>query len=301
MADVLALGLLILPTPGMAAVRQMHRAYGKGLLGTVLLAWRWLARPYRDFVLGQRVIMHREDPFEWKIVERNVVGINALRAANASYIIASAHFLREGYFSVLDPRVTPGRAIQAGVVLPERIRTLYDLRFFIQYGTLVKAVIDTLKGDCFWVGRDRQPSKAMLTHLRDQGNVVIIYADAHWQRTGGGVYFRPFAGLKDREFSTGAARIARIAKCPVISLVCLQEDDGTIVLQWGDPIWNTGDDVGVMNHLIDAFEVAVGERPDQYVFWIGGDRQWDARNRRWQEVKDMTHQSVSSSTAAARR
>ncbi len=67
---------------------------------------------------------------------------------------------------------------------------------------------------------------------------------------------------KSRVFSTGAAQLARLAHCPIISCVHTLESDGTIVLEWGVPICVAGaearDDAQVMDQLLNTIEIAVG-------------------------------------------
>ena len=119
---------------------------------------------------------------------------------------------------------------------------------------------------------------------------VFIDVDAPWRKSLAGSYERPFAGYKSHVFATGAAQLARMARCPIISCVYSLENDGTIVLEWGSPIriaCNDADsDVDVMNKLIDTLELAIGERPTQYVLRIGDSRRWNSRSRRWEELTD---------------
>ena len=105
-----------------------------------------------------------------------------------------------------------------------------------------------------------------------------------------GAYERPFVGKRKCVFSTGAALLARLTQCPIITCVPLLEKDGTVVLEWGEPIRIAGNDaandVDVMNELFDTIEIAAGERPTQYAFEIGGDRRWNPLIRRWEDLAD---------------
>ena len=60
-ANVLSLGLVLLPSPGMVTYCRMRRAYGKGWLRSFQLAWGTVARPYQDFVTLKRILYGRED------------------------------------------------------------------------------------------------------------------------------------------------------------------------------------------------------------------------------------------------
>lgn len=292
-ADALALLLVILPRPGLDTYRQMRSAFGKGRVDSFYLAWGWLARPFRDFVVLKRLLYKRENPFNWRIVERNVDGINSLRESGESYIIANAHFTKEPIFSLYSPGVTYGHPVQVADTPRKRIRGLYDLRIHIQYGTLLKAILSCWGRDpeIIFSGSDLRTARALYKKLCKRGNVVYIAVDAPWPKNlTGSTYERPFAGYKSRVFPTGAAQLARMTQCPIISCVCSLESDGTIVLEWGSPIRCVGNraenDLKVMDELLNVLEVGVGERPTQYIFEIGKGRRWNSRNRRWENLTE---------------
>ncbi len=291
-ADALALSLAVLPVPGFHAYWQMRSAFGKGRLESFFLAWGWLARPLSDFVKLKRLIYRREDPSNWRIVEKNVDGINSLRESGDSYIIASAHFPKEPGLSIFSPGVTYGHPINVGSEPRKRIRSLYDLRIRIQYGALLQALSSCWKRDIeiVFMGSDLRTARTLYKRLYERENVVYMAVDALWHKTPTGSYERPFAGHKNRVFSTGAAQLARLAKCPIISCVSLLESDGTIVLDWGVPIRNigneAGNDVDVMDKLIDTLEVAIGENPTQSIYEIGSGRRWNTRNKRWENLTE---------------
>ena len=90
-ANVLSLGLVLLPSPGMVTYCRMRRAYGKGWLRSFQLAWGTVARPYRDFVTLKRILYGREDVSTWRIIERNSDEVASLRETGQSFIVATAH------------------------------------------------------------------------------------------------------------------------------------------------------------------------------------------------------------------
>jgi hypothetical protein len=49
---------------------------------------------------------------------------------------------------------------------------------------------------------------------------------------------------------------------------------------------NAENDLKVMDELLDLLEVAVGERPTQYIYEIGGCRRWNPQNRRWEDLTE---------------
>ena len=292
-AKALAILLVILPRPGFEAYWQMRSAFGKGRLESFSLAWEWLARPLRDFVVLKRLIYRHEDPFNWRIVEKNVDGINRLRESGEAYIIASAHFPKEPGLSIFSPNVTYGHPVNVGNEPMKQIRSLYDLRIRIQYEALLKASVSCWGRDIEFIfsGSDLRTARTLYKKLCERGNVVYIAVDAPWQKNQtGSTYERPFAGYKSRLFPTGAVQLARMTKCPIISCVCSLESDGTIVLEWGSPIRCVGNmavnDSKVMDELLNVLEVGIGERPTQYIYEIGMGRRWNSQSRRWE---DLTH------------
>jgi hypothetical protein len=289
-ANTLALLLLILPIPGLHTYRQMRSAFGKGRLDSFYLAWGWLARPLSDFVILKRLVYKRENPFHWRIVEKNVEGINSLRESGESYIIVSAHCAKQPGLSMFSPDVTHANPVQIANPLPERILSLYDLRIRLQYWALLKAYSCWQRSCEFVYIKNLRAARTLYSRLSERGNVVFIPVDAPWGKTLTGSYERPFAGSKSRVFSTGAAQLAQLAKCPIISCVPLLESDGTVVLEWGEPIRIVGSgaagNVNAMNKLFDTLEIAVGERPTQYIFEIGCDRRWNSRSRRWEDLTE---------------
>lgn len=289
-ANVLALLLLFLPIPGLNTYMQMRSAFGKGRLDSLHLAWGWLARPLSDFVILKRLLYKREDPFNWKIVERNVDGINSLRESGESYIIVSAHCAKQPGLSMFSPNVTHGNPVQIANPLPERLLSLYDLRICIQYGALLKAYSCWRRSCEFIYIKDLRSARTLYSRLRERGNVVFIPVDAPWGKTLTGSYERPFAGSKSRVFSSGAAQLAQLSKCPIISCIPILGNDGTVVLEWGEPIRIVGgeaaENVKAMNQVFDTLEISIGERPTQYIFEIGCDRRWNSRSRRWENLAE---------------
>ncbi len=290
LAYVLALSLLILPIPGLHTYRGMRRAFGKNRADSLYLAWGWLTRPLYDYVILKRLIYGREDPFRWRIVERNADYINSLRATGESYIIAVAHYAKVPSLCMLSPNVTCGQSVLVGGNPRKRVTSLYDLRIYIQGGAFIGAQSSCWERtpEFVWVGKDLRGAKKIYNRLCERGNVVSIAVDALWHKTLTGSYERPFAGQKSRIFATGAAELARLAQCPIISCVHILESDGTIVLEWGKPIriidYEMATVIDVMNKLLDTFEVAIGERPTQYLYEIGRDRLWNSKSKRWEDL-----------------
>jgi lauroyl/myristoyl acyltransferase len=281
-ADICALLLLVSPRSGRPAYFQFRQAFGRGRVGTLMLTWQWLRQPYRDFVILKRVINRREDPTTWQITEKNSAAIDELRNSGKSYIVATAHFLREALHTPFISTITPGHAIWISIDVPKRIQTIKDLRFRVQFGALMQ----NLDGCGRYIEMriiGESSVKDLVRRLRDKGNVLFISIDAPWRADQPGAHCRDFAGEKRRAFPTGAAKIARLARCPVIACVISVDDQGGKVLEWGDPIYpDKKGDIEIIDDLLDTMEIAVGERPSQYVLPIGGGRRWNAPDRRWE-------------------
>lgn len=283
-ANVLALLLVLSPKSGKNTYSQMSQGFGKGLR-SLDLTYKWLRRPFRDFVILTRIINQREDPSKWRIIEKNPEAIKALRESGESYIVASGHFSREALISLFDPRITFGHPIHVAIDVPERIQSLYDRRICIRLGALLRtANYLEKKVEILFVGKC--PFKELLRRLRNQGNVLFIHVDAPWHANRPGSFLRPFAGHQSRAFATGAVRLAKLAKCPVVSCVYRLGKDGTKIIEWGTPYFpqESDDDINITNRLLDHLETAIGERPAQYILEVGGDRRWNSPNKCWENV-----------------
>lgn len=291
LAKLLSLPLIVFPAPGIITYLRMREAFGEGLFRTFRLTWGWVGRPFRDFVILKRVLYGREDISKWKIVEKNSDAVARLRESGQSFIVATAHFEREALLPMACSRVTPGNLMTVAHPPPKEIKTLYDLRLRIQYGTMLKVLSTAWRRPfefAFTMPRTSSSQSAasmIFDRLRKRGNVLLIHVDAPWT-TGpkGGRYTRPFAGLRGREFSTGAAQLAELTQRPIVSCIYWQKDDETVVLEWGSPIQRVDDTIETMNRLIDPLEVAIGERPTHYVLNIGDERRWNATLKRWEDL-----------------
>ena len=114
---------------------------------------------------------------------------------------------------------------------------------------------------------------------------------------------RPFAGMAREGFAVGAARIARLARCPVVLCVPVRMPDGSVRVEWGDVTWpheggGREADEQVTDQLLSHLERLVGEYPDHYLFPIGWDRRWDAARRAWTERQDCGAALAMAATAS---
>jgi lauroyl/myristoyl acyltransferase len=124
---------------------------------------------------------------------------------------------------------------------------------------------------------ERRPEvqNAMLAKLAEPGGVGLVLCDAYWEKPN--AYRRPFAGMLIRGFARGAARLARLAQCPIVPFVAvLGRNRYSVRIEWGEPIEPVAQDVrggdeAVLDVLLDWLERAVGRYPTQYLHPMGGD------------------------------
>ena len=235
MANVLSLGLVLLPSPGMVTYCRMRRAW-KGWLRSFQLAWGSVARPYRDFVTLKRILYGREDVSTWRIIERNSDEVASLRETGQSFIVATAHLHDRHCSSRLPQHHTwqsdHGRSsaakrdqISARFEAPDPVRHDAQGPVFC-LAQAWRICIHGLGSVCRQSAMNGCASR----------NVVCIHVDAPWPNSPTGSYSRPFAGLRDRAFSTGATQLAALTRCPIVSCVYWQQDDETVIIEWGSPI-----------------------------------------------------------------
>lgn len=288
LADALALLLLISPQVGRKTYNEMRRAFGKGRLETFHLTWKWLSRPFRDFAFLKSVQYKRDDKAQWTVIEKNCEAVQVLKESKKSYIVASGHFTREAIGGMFSPKVTSGHPVQVAQSLPDPVRSIRDKRILVQFGAMIHNL-------SYW-GRETElifcgdsSFRKLVTRLKEPGNVVFIHIDAPWFGNERSSFSRPFTGYKNRPFSVGTARLARLVQCPIVSCVYSIEKDRTMVLEYGTPIFpeHGNDDkseIQIMDQLLNHLETAIGERPTQYVLSIGGERRWNPVDRRWEDL-----------------
>lgn len=300
-AEVVSLVLLLLPRPGVPAFLEARDAFGLGYLEALGLARRRLLRPLADFVILNRLLYGREDVVKWTIIEKNADGIARLRATGKSFIIATGHFGRAAFAPMYFSGIIPGRRIHVGAPIPSAVSTLAERQARLQYSVTMRALSSLLDrvDDVVYVSpQHRSPALPIYKKLRRGGTVVYVHVDAPWawRKSDGGVHVRPFLGNRRREFATGVARLAQLAKCPIITCVPYLESDGTVVLEWGAPFMAGDDEVATTDCLLDVLEVAVGNRPDHYVLPVGRDRRWSCQRQRWEGSRSSQSAGDSEST-----
>jgi lauroyl/myristoyl acyltransferase len=124
--------------------------------------------------------------------------------------------------------------------------------------------------------------------------MATVNVDSHWPRGRSSSLTRPFAGATQRTFSTGTAKLARLAGTPLLLAMPVMADDGrTVRMRLFGPFRSNAaavdqQDIEVTQQVLDIIEREVGERPCQYMLDIGGDRRWDPDTHTWREAPMTT-------------
>lgn len=279
------------PTSGRGALSTMRKAFGMEVANAKRAAREYLLQPFYAFVVSQRILLERENLDGWMIEERNDQGVAQFRESGRSYIVATGHFTRESQFVLYSSRVSAGNSAAIHLPLPQKRAQIHSGLTRIQYGQLLRTVRKIRPDHTFiWVGDAVRKVLRTLAHPKCQ---MVIGADAFWDQGGSSAHTRPFAGMKVRTFSTGAATLSRLAQCPVVPCASYVDADGTIVLEWGPVIepplrQDEGADIRTTNVVLDFLENAIGRRPTQYVLHIGEERKFDPVLGTWKDFDEKT-------------
>jgi len=166
----------------------------------------------------------------------------------------------------------------------ERLR---QHKLIIQYGSMIDCLVRIAPGkiDQVLVGTNKQPMKTLMRMMKKTGNISFFAIDAPWHGDTKGAISRPFASESKQVFALGATRLARSTGRPLVICIPWLDENGTLVIEWGDPISiSRQDEEGerkVMNEFLDQIEVNIGKRPNQYVLPIGFGRHWDKHTKSW--------------------
>jgi lauroyl/myristoyl acyltransferase len=278
--------MLRVPTSGRNVLATMRKAFGMEGSDASRSASQSLAQPFYAFVIFHRVLHNRENPADWIVEERNNEDVVRLRESGRSFIVATGHFKRESMLPLYLPQICPGSIEHVTVAVPAPSLRPHNIRERTYFGQLLR-VLQHSSPDVklTYVG---DGARKLIKHLAQPRCQVAMAVDAFWNVPGSSAHTRPFAGMRARSFSIGAAIVSRLAQCPVVALASYVESDGTIILEWGPmiepPQRNDGSsDVRNTNALLDFLETAVGRRPTQYVLYIGEERRWNPVLQRWED------------------
>lgn len=286
------------------ARRELHAA---GLRGAALDAGvrERLAWPRRDLVWRQRFRTGKEHPGDWRLIEVDPGPVRELLGAKRSFIAAGGHFTSAA--ADLRHLVLPMAGAAVGGALPSFSFNPFELRrrldahadqgarevlMGLQTGGRNAPHLNAVVPDIWdrtsdWTSAPPFPNiqDQVLHELTTPGAVSQILIDAYWEKPG--AYRRAFAGIGDRGFALGAARIARLAQCPVVPFVAVfGEAPRTVSYEWGKPIWpgprdDKSRDALVIDAALEFLERGVAKYPTQYLHPIGYERAWNSNHQAW--------------------
>lgn len=278
-----------------------------GLQGSALRreVRRKLANPRRDLVWCQRMRHGKEHIDNWRLIETNEGPVHDLVPSHQSFIVAGGHFMDAATKARHKVLPVHGRSLSGAVPrwqfsplelrrrLAEQVSHGARERFLgLTTGGAtmpeIKAKIpDYWERQTDWTAI-KQPTNAqemLLAELARPGSVCQILVDAYWEKPG--AYHRPFAGIAERGFAVGAARIARLAQCPIVPyVIVLDEEPRTVRIDWGDPIPpppidDRDSDRRVTDLALDFVERGVARYPTQYLLPMGWARHFDPAAAAW--------------------
>ncbi len=287
-----AVGWLMMLTPfGLRVVRRMERTFPDG--DGKRIAHEWLTRSLRDHVVVTRIVLGWENPYETPI--RSIGLPPRFGPDDPSLIIATGHFSREANMAFYDPNVMP-HMISVVAPLDFEAWTPKGIRLRLQFGRIREAALrfrKDVKTEFIEVGAPNAMVR-LAKRLRRPGQFAVLSADVPWTNAPrADRYERPFAGRARQSFALGAARLARLGQCPVVTCVPFLDRDGNLAIEWGPPIPppardDADGDARVIDAILGRLELAVGARPGQYVIAVGHGRTWSAAQGRWIGAEQTT-------------
>jgi hypothetical protein len=229
----------------------------------------------RDLVWLERMGRGREHLDAWTVTETNGGPVRELINAGRSFIVAGGHFTKAATklrFKVIPPA---GASVTAALPpwrfspgpLRERLHSQVEVR--ARAGLLGEHATTTVEVERTPGGSARTARDQVMTALEVPGTVTQILVDAYWDRPNS--YRRPFGGQTDRGFALGAARISRLAQCPIVPFVAVfGSAQRTVHIDWGDliepnPVDDAASDQAVIDGVLAFLEAGIRRYPTQYV------------------------------------
>jgi hypothetical protein len=286
------LGVIVSLFPfGIKTYWTVRSAYGLTRLGAMRMSAQCHARIFRDNVVMRRMIEGVEDIDGYKLREVNPEKVTALAETGESFIVVTGHFTREALLILYTRCAQMGQVIALVNERPKLSGSLFERlhqhKLITQYGSMIDCLECIAPGKIEQVlaGANKQPMKPLMRKMKKAGNLAFFAIDAPWHGDTKGAISRPFASESKQVFALGATRLARSTGCPLVICFPWLDEDGTVVIEWGDPISiSRQDEKGeqkVMNEFLDQIEVNIGRRPNQYVLPIGFGRHWDKHTKSW--------------------
>jgi lauroyl/myristoyl acyltransferase len=279
---------VVLQASGRRMAQDFRAAFGVSRAAALRMALRAHARRLHEFAYQQKIVLRWHDPFALPVRIEAGDDARAVVEGPGSFMLAMSHFERtDATAALFHPGVFQGRPIYAvAFKLPNIVFLPHYWRMALQLRQLLRAT-RTARPEGLEFVYIGGVTNALIDKLRTQRAMVSVNIDAPWARGRGSSLSRPFAGTAQRTFSTGSAKLARLAGVPMMLGIPVLSDDGSAVrMRLFGPFRSNAasgeqQDIDVTQQALDVIEREVGERPCEYLLDIGGDRRWDPQSRSW--------------------
>jgi lauroyl/myristoyl acyltransferase len=237
------------------------------------MAAGWKANKYREAVIAVRVEEGKERIADWPVVHHNRGPFEELVRQGKPFILVTGHFASMAGYAALNNHPVPSITVAHGV--PGELsliqRQLTDQ--LTSAGAEVRFVL---------VGQSNLPA-ILARQLTTPNTMLILSVDGRNSHT---PHWRPFAGYASYPCQPHAARLARLAQCPVVFNSVTWNEAGHVYIEWSrcfDPParHDRAGETALTNALFDELEAAIGRHPTQYAWTTGFDRYWDNQAGRW--------------------
>ena len=264
---------------GRHVASYMRSAYRTGRLSSIRQAAAWKAHKYREAVLAVRLEEGKERIADWPVVHHNRGPFERLVREGRPFLLVTGHFAAIAAYRALDTH--PVASITATHGLPAELSPIQ--RQFVGRPTSAGANVRFVH-----VGQPSLPV-VLARQLTTPNTMLILILDGqndlapHW---------RPFAGYASYPCQLHAARLARLAQCPVVFNSVTWDKRGRVYVEWSNSFdpparHDRAGETALTDALFDELEAAIGRHPTQYTWTTGFDRYWDGRAACWRSRKEQ--------------
>lgn len=282
LAGLCAAGMIMLDGFGTTA-RHYRNTFGCTMSRALWLYWRQQANRFYEHNWQHRTIAGRDCPARYRFHVECSEQARQILHGPGSFVLASGHFLRgPATLGITVPDVGHKPMFVAVAEPPAAPRNAHEWRIRIQLSLTLRSI--TSWSPAGWVQavyRGRALLR-VLSEMRSKPAMLYVNVDAHWHKDHGETIDLPFAGFALRTFSTGAARAARLAGCPLLLMIPTPAKGRDVVIRVLGPYESqladgAERDVDLMRQTLRDLEDAIAEFPEQYVLDLGHERMWRSR------------------------
>jgi len=279
---------VVLMADGRRLAREFGLIFGVSRSAALKLAITSHAKRMNEFSLQQKMIARTYRPFEVPVLLEASDEVRRIIEGPGSFVLAQAHFERgTAQAAVFNGANFDGRELfVVAVKVPRFVPMPHIWRIGLQLRQLTRAsqAIRPKGMEFVYTGG---AVTGLVEKLQHERIMVSINVDAHWSRNRSSTLERPFCGALKRSFSTGAAKLARLANAPLmLALPVFDAHPGQVRLRMYGPYTSDAAipeqrDTEISQKILDTIEREVGVRPCEYVLEIGAARRWDNESHRW--------------------